>query len=397
MLIRRAIPIIIEDDEDLRTTLRNYCTITNMISPFGWNGGKQLSALQLHYKVFKGLPRILNSQMLCTAIRIVSGLYVAAKKQNRKLRRPINFKRVRAIFAIGPRGRDAAFRKDGKLSIWTVSGRKRIGFRLPEYSKKLFKNAIGFDSLNITEHKGKMVCSIIVKLEVPDPVSINPVGIDLNEKNAVVASNSVGRVFIKTGKGPRSKNFRTYRVMRRLEQKRDSRKAVGLSTRSIDRTLKRLGKKLKNRNLNFARDVAKKLCAWSGKKAVLVFEQLNTSGFKKHITKKYLRRRIDSWPSGIVRRAITSKAEMLGIGIASVSSRYTSKLCSRCGLLGIRKSEKFNCPHCGFKEHADINAAVNIRNRYTASRSSGVLSATPEACVSGNPEFTDADSILCFY
>jgi hypothetical protein len=36
------------------------------------------------------------------------------------------FKRPKALFLVGERGRDADFRADGTLSIWTIAGRKRI-------------------------------------------------------------------------------------------------------------------------------------------------------------------------------------------------------------------------------------------------------------------------------
>jgi uncharacterized Zn finger protein (UPF0148 family) len=101
--------------------------------------------------------------------------------------------------------------------------------------------------------------------------------------------------------------------------------------------------------------------------------------------------------------------------IAKVNPAYTSKNCSRCGLRGVRKRHSFTCPSCGFSGHSDyvecsrtslktlqnegalsphnqsydgidsiprnidLNAAVNIRNRSTAFRSSGVQSIIPEA------------------
>jgi transposase len=73
-----------------------------------------------------------------------------------------------------------------------------------------------------------------------------------------------------------------------------------------------------------------------------------------------------------MRQAATSKAQEVGMVVAEVNPAYTSQLCSRCGLRGIRKRHAFTCPSCGHTAHADVNAAVNIRNRYTAFRSSGL-------------------------
>jgi len=65
--------------------------------------------------------------------------------------------------------------------------------------------------------------------------------------------------------------------------------------------------------------------------------------------------------------------------IAKIDPRYTSKNCSRCGLHGVRKRHAFTCPHCGYSDHADKNAAINIRNKFTLSRECGLVSVSPEA------------------
>jgi IS605 OrfB family transposase len=146
------------------------------------------------------------------------------------------------------------------------------------------------------------------------------------------------------------------------------------------RILKRLGKKEKRRTLDFARVAAKELCNWAKPNSVIVFEDLKFKQQNKYDGKsKTTHRKLSSFPHGIIRQCVSNRAELIGIGIDKVSPYNTSKICSRCGLIGERNRHKFVCPHCGFKEHSDINAATNIRNRFTSLRASGLLSISPEA------------------
>jgi len=92
-----------------------------------------------------------------------------------------------------------------------------------------------------------------------------------------------------------------------------------------------------------------------------------------------LQRRLSLWQHGALRQAAINKAEVHGLSVAKVDPRYTSKTCSRCGLRGKRRRHVFSCPHCGLTLHADINAARNIRNRYTVFRDGGDSSMSLEA------------------
>ncbi|GAA1568918.1 RNA-guided endonuclease TnpB family protein [Kribbella sancticallisti] len=48
--------------------------------------------------------------------------------------------------------------------------------------------------------------------------------------------------------------------------------------------------------------------------------------------------------------------------IEKVNPAYTSQMCSRCGhcVPGNRESQAFRCQSCGYCDHADLNAAINI-------------------------------------
>jgi len=59
-------------------------------------------------------------------------------------------------------------------------------------------------------------------------------------------------------------------------------------------------------------------------------------------------------------------ARKYGIAVSTVQASYTSKMCPICGCIDDENrpnQETFDCVECGHKDNADVNAAVNIRNR----------------------------------
>ena len=62
----------------------------------------------------------------------------------------------------------------------------------------------------------------------------------------------------------------------------------------------------------------------------------------------------------VLQRMVERRARKRGVPVIYVNPAYTSRRCCRCGEFGRRSRKRFECPHCGFVLHADVNAAFNI-------------------------------------
>jgi IS605 OrfB family transposase len=318
--------------------------------------------------------------MTCTAIRLVAGAYASAKANKKPAQRPFVFNRPTALFLVGVRGRDARFCDHATLSIWTVAGRKRIAYSVPDAFNATLVQAVEIDSMTVIERDGRLLGRVVVTLHVPDPKGIHPVGIDLNETNALVAVDPDGNTLFVSGREFKVRNSRTRKTRRRLQEQLATHKAHKQDTRSVRRLLKRLGRKQRNRTRTFCQQTAAKLVKWTPADSVLVFERLTLPQTSKKLrVRKGTRRRLSQWQRRLMRVSVTNAAERRGLLVEDVNPAYTSQDCSRCGLRGVRKRHGFSCPQCGHEAHADVNAATNIRLRYTLLRQRGPLSTGPEA------------------
>ena len=370
MEIQRTITIVLPDDADVRATLAAFCSVQNAVSEVAFNSGKPLRAVELQRVVYEQVKGTLSSQMTITALRLVAGAYASAKRNytrrirseaRRKARyeakgwtykprhiKPVSvcrFERPTALFLVGERGRDADFRADGTLSIWTVAGRKHINYWIPLALRPLFEAAKEIDSVTVIERKGKFYGRVALTLEAPEPAGIVPVGIDLNETNAVVAVDADGREFFQCGKATKVRNYRTMQATKRVQRKLAAKKAEGADTHGVRRVLKRLSGRRKRRTHDFACVSARRLIEWAPADAVLVFEDLRIDQPTRDLTRgAALRRRLSQWQHGAIRAAVANKAQVAGVAIATVNPAYTSQNCSRCGLRGKRHRHAFTCP-----------------------------------------------------
>lgn len=377
MLLLRSIPLILSDDPEIRATIAAFTAVKNAASAFAFNeGGRPLRAVPLHRACYKHISGRVGSQMTCSAIRLVAAAYTGARKNKHPITGVFRFKHQSALWLAGKPGKDASFLRNGKLSLLTVAGRKKVDFRIPASFQAQFDSAVELNSITVSLKNGKLCARLTLTLDIPTPVGYRPVGVDLNETNAVVACDSTGRTFFASGKKIKERNRRSRLTRKRLVARLNSRKAQKLGTRSVRRALKRLSGKQRNRSTTFAHTVAKQLCRWAPSGSVLVLEELKGIGHgvskkRQRETGKWksgaLRRRLSAWNHAQIRMFVEQKAPMFGHETQLISPAYTSVTCNECGRLGERRRHSFVCA-CGNRAHADVNAAKNIRDRYVVGR-----------------------------
>jgi putative transposase len=106
---------------------------------------------------------------------------------------------------------------------------------------------------------------------------------------------------------------------------------------------------------------------WNHKvsKSIIDFAVKNQCGTIQMEDLKFISSRskfLKSWTFYDLQNKIHYKARACGISVNYVRPSYTSQRCSQCGCIDPenRDGREFECKKCGFKSHADYNAAKNL-------------------------------------
>jgi transposase len=102
-----------------------------------------------------------------------------------------------------------------------------------------------------------------------------------------------------------------------------------------------------------------------------------------------------SWSFAQLRGFLEYKAEEIGSTVVGIDPRYTSQACSKCGFVhrsNRRSQSVFKCRSCGYELNADLNASVNIAQKYHVEDGIAVLDAPLSIGVSSPRSFkTESD------
>ena len=216
----------------------------------------------------------------------------------------------------------------------------------------------------------------------------NPVGIDMGVTNFVTTSN---------GTHIEAPTERIKRLEKKLarEQRKLSRKEKG--SKNKDKQRARVAK-LHLKISNIRKDAIHKTTSQLVKNhGTVVVENLDIKSMAASAAgtvespgtsvaqKRGLNRAIMRQGWFEFKRQLSYKLEWSGGELIKVAPRYTSQACSECGHVekSNRNKEKFACTLCGYKDHADINAAKNILALGHSASVCGETSAGPAAKTAG--------------
>jgi putative transposase len=304
--------------------------------------------LRLRNRVYKEL-RERYGVVSCYPYSVAEVAWSIVKKHKRWHRKPLAnrlmMKMDAAKYSLNYSILSLPFKKGERLLIPIEYGAYQRSFLLDETLKR--------GSVTMTES------SIVIAFS-KETQAINPlsrVGIDLNEKSAVVSDGTtydlseVARLH--TEYGIRRRDFCT-------RHPHDERLTKKFSRFSRE----------KSRVKQFLNRISKSIVQKAKQnKQTIVLERLKGIRFahqKGNGRGKAARRRIAQWPFRELQHQIEYKAGWDGIQVEYVSPAWTSKACHMCGFVNrkLKLTEReWRCPSCGATLDRDLNAAINIERR----------------------------------
>ena len=195
--------------------------------------------------------------------------------------------------------------------------------------------------------------------ECPDPV------IEENNDGKIVGLDRGVYNIVTTSDGVRYGAKDARRVKRKYSHVRSVLQEKG--TRSAKRRLKAISGCEKRFVHDQNHCISKKL-ANTDDVSVYVLEDLSSINMLrlKGKSNKTMRKWLSNWSYSDLEAKLSYKCQKNGIRVELVDARYTSQKCSVCKTIdkASRKGNRYVCRHCGSIMHADVNAAINIRDNY---------------------------------
>jgi IS605 OrfB family transposase len=340
-------------DTDAAPKLRQ--TVERFNTAADWLGGEAFASrsankVELQRRHYRGLrDRFgLSAQM---AVRCIAQVCECYKRD--KAKRP----RFRKHAAMPFDQRMMSFKGVDRVSLLTLAGRVIVPLVIGKYQAERFTAAKGQCDL-VLRKDGKWF--LLVTVDLPDGTptpTTDFLGIDLGIAN--IATDSDGTQY--SGKA-----VDDIRRKHNLQRKRLGHR----NTKGAKKKLRRIaGKEARFRR--HENHVISKAIVKTAKDTGrgIALEDLGGIRDRLPVWAKDARNKLSGWSFHQLFSLLSYKAGMVGIPVVTVDPRNTSRTCSACGHCekANRTSQaKFSCKACAYTDHADRNAALNIRARATS-------------------------------
>lgn len=329
----------------LRATVERFNTAADWLAgeAFAAKLANKVELQRRHYRELRDRFG-LSAQM---AVRCIAQVCEAYKRDNAV--RP----KFRKHAAMPFDQRMMSFKGIARVSLLSLTGRVIVPFVMGAYQRERFTAAKGQADL-VLRKDGKWF--LLVTADLPEgakPPATDFIGVDFGIVN--IATDSDGNAY--SGEAVEKARRRHHRNRKRLQRR---------GTKGAKKRLR----KLSGREARFRRHenhrISKAIVASAkGTERGIALEALK--GIRDRITVgRRQRARHAGWSFHQLRAMIEYKARLAGVFVAAVDPRNTSRTCSACGHCekGNRRSQgEFSCKSCGYSTNADLNAALNLRER----------------------------------
>ena len=304
-----------------------------------------------------------------TAIRCLSQVCEAYKRDREK--RPKFRKHAAVPFSMG---KNIGFKGPDRVSISTLEGRAVIPYIMGKYQAERFGWSKGQCDL-VLRKDGRWF--LLVTVDVPDGTPIPAtdfLGVDLGVVNIAVDSDGT----IHQAGTVEAKRIAAYSRRRAIGKK--TKDAGRRTRRACHKAIVRMEQKESRYRRDINHQISKTLVA-RAKDTDRGIAVENLKGIRdRQQFRKRQRARMGSWAFFQLRAFVEYKARLAGVFTIAVDPRNTSRTCNACGYCekGNRKSQsEFRCLSCGHESLADLNAALNLRDRARANVNSPMATGTP--------------------
>lgn len=297
--------------------------------------------------------RLFSAQKFPSAIVNQTIREVKSKKKNQKA------KHFRSLWC-GYNNQNFKIEKENglyKVSFPTLDKRVGVPVIAETYQQHWLDRILNGEAkqgaAKLYEKKGRWFVSISISFEAKklkiEPLNPKTMGIDVGLNYLAVASVGTTSLFFNGDK--------TAFIRRRFASRRRSlgqnKKlyAIIKSKNKESRWMKDVNHKISRQIIKFALD-----------NGVRLIRMEDLTGIRKSAkSKKEAGRNLHSWAHYQLQQFIEYKAKIAGIEVQYVNPQNTSKMC-KCGYVhkNNRKGLVFKCKKCGYENHADLNAGINI-------------------------------------